>query len=76
MTGDWTGLELIELLKPDERVVVALRLKGYYDREIGQQLGITRAAVTMRMVRARRRLAKDNPELADRLGGRRKRVGM
>ncbi len=72
MTRRETAAEVLCLLKPGEREVVVLRLRGLNDRQIGERLGIGRAAVSMRMVRARRRIAQCVPDVAGLLGGRRR----
>jgi DNA-directed RNA polymerase specialized sigma24 family protein len=54
--------QMARLLRPHERQVVRLRLRGLSDAQIGLKLGISRAAVGMRMVRVRRRIERDLPE--------------
>jgi excisionase family DNA binding protein len=56
--------ELLALLEPEELVVAALRLEGLSDTQIGDLLGIGRAAVSRRMERARERIIRALPELA------------
>ena len=48
--------EMMEELRPAELAVVALRLEGLSNAAIAEVLGISRAAVSQRMTRARRRL--------------------
>lgn len=52
---------MARLLRRHEREVVRLRLQGLTDAQIGHRLGISRAAVGMRMVRARRRIERELP---------------
>jgi transcriptional regulator with XRE-family HTH domain len=56
--------EVLALLEPGELVVAALRLEGLSDTQIGDLLGIGRAAVSRRMERARERIIRALPELA------------
>jgi transcriptional regulator with XRE-family HTH domain len=56
--------ELLALLEPEELVIAALRLEGLSDAHIGELLGLSRAAVSRRMERARKRAIRALPELA------------
>lgn len=53
---DLTLAALLDTLSPADRQLVDLRLAGYSDSEIGDQLGITAVAVRVRMFRVVRRL--------------------
>lgn len=63
--------EILLLLTPAEREVAVLRAKGLLDWQIAEILSIRRAAVAMRMVRARQRVARQAPQLAPYLSGHR-----
>jgi excisionase family DNA binding protein len=62
--------EIIQQLTCDEMAVALLRLEGLSDPQIGAVLGLTRAAVSLRMQEAMRRIAAETPELAPVLEGR------
>jgi len=62
--------ELLALLEPEELLVAALRLEGLSDAQIGDLLGVSRAAVSRRMERASERIVQALPELASVLRGR------
>ena len=68
-----TFAEVLKLLRPDEAFVALLRAQGYSDAEIARRIGVARSTVTWRMIRARRRIARDLPEAARWLLGRRRR---
>ena len=55
---DLTFAALLATLPHADRQLVDLRLAGYSDREIGDRLGITAAAVRVRMFRLVRRLRR------------------
>jgi DNA-directed RNA polymerase specialized sigma24 family protein len=74
---DWliaqeTVREILETLAPGQLVVAALRMEGLSNEQIADLLGITHQAVNSRMVKARRRLARELPELAVMIEGRRR----
>jgi hypothetical protein len=56
--------EILLLLTPVELEVAALRARGLLDWQIAEIQGVLPAAVSMRMVRARRRIARQAPQLA------------
>ena len=60
-------------LKPHEWRVVRLLQAGLSYSEISPRLGLNRSTVSMRVVRARRRLRRVDPELAEWLVVRRRR---
>lgn len=64
--------EILDQLQPEELVLAALRLEGLTDVQIGALLGVSRAMVSYRFQRARRRIMAECPELAPWLRGRRR----
>ena len=68
-----TFAEILKLLTLDELMVAVLREEGHTDAEIAERIGVTRSTVTWRMIRARRRIARELPEAARWLQGRRRR---
>ena len=67
--------EILKLLRPVEVVVAVLRVEGTPDEEIATILGVERSIVTRWMIRARKRIAREMPEAAGWLEGRRRRRG-
>ena len=49
------------MLEPEELVVAALRLEGLSDAQIGELLGVSRAAVSRRMERGREQPRQRSP---------------
>jgi len=74
------GLErygaMLEVLTPKQLVVVALRLEGLNGAEMGEELGISRKAVALRLQGARQRLVAEFPDLVGAVEGRRMEVGI
>ena len=68
-----TFAEILRLLTPGEVMVAVLRDEGHTDAEIAERIGVARSTVTWRMIRARRRIARELPEAARWLQGRRRR---
>lgn len=67
--------EILKLLSPEEAVVAVLRLQGKSDEEIAAMLGVERSTVTKRIIQARKRIAREVPEAAHWLEGRKRRSG-
>jgi len=67
--------EILKLLSPTEVVVAVLRVEGTPDEEIAAMLEVERSTVTRWMIRARKRIAREVPEAAGWLEGRRRRRG-
>ena len=63
---------IIKLLTRSELVVALLRAEELSDGEVAEFLGISPMAVHRRMVRAKRRILREFPELTVALRGRRK----
>jgi hypothetical protein len=70
-----TVAEILAQLRPEERKVAVLRLAGLTDTEIGDVLALERTGVTWRMLRAQERIARELPEAAHLVQGRRLRLG-
>ena len=51
----------------DELVVIVLHMEGLRERDIARQLGVALSTVNMRLVRARKRLGVEAPEVAKQL---------
>ena len=69
-----TMAEALAALRPGEWVIALLRLEGLSDGQIAQLLGIHRNTVRRRMQKAQERIAREIPEIASFLSGR-KRTG-
>lgn len=67
--------EILRLLTPEEALLALLRLQGRPDEEIAEMMGVERSTVTRRMIAARKRIARELPEAAGWLDGRRRRKG-
>ena len=67
--------EILKLLSPTEVIVAVLRVEGTSDEEIATILGVERSTVTVWMIQARKRIAREMPEAAGWLEGRQRRVG-
>ena len=67
--------EILRLLTPEEALLAILRLQGRPDEEIAALVGVRRLTVTKRMIRARKRIARELPEAADWLEGRKRPAG-
>jgi excisionase family DNA binding protein len=67
-----TFAEMLALLEPEELAVVALRLEGLSDAQIGALLDLDRIAVCWRIDQARLRIMQAMPELAVVLRDRRR----
>jgi hypothetical protein len=63
--------QIVALLQPEELIIAALRLEGLSDVQIGGVLGVSGAAVNMRMHHARERIMAQAPDLAPMLRDRR-----
>ena len=61
---------MLAKLTAKQLVVVALRWIGMNNAEIAEELGVTRQAVSYRLMFARRRLLEDIPELEEKVAGR------
>lgn len=66
-----TTVAILRCLAGPERIIAALRLEGLNDTQIGQLLGVDRAAVGLRMARAQQRIMDEIPGAAHLLAGRR-----
>jgi DNA-directed RNA polymerase specialized sigma24 family protein len=67
--------DIVRHLHPIELLIAILRLDGLTDAQIAALLHVSRPAVTKRMRRAQRRIARDLPDVAHLLAGRVRRRG-
>lgn len=68
--GMETYAQLLKLFTPGELVVIALRYEGLSNMEVAAELGLSKAAVSMRLSTARKRVLREMPELASAVEGR------
>lgn len=68
--GMETYAQLLKLFTPRELVVIALRYEGLSNLEVAAELGLSKAAVSMRLDTARKRVLREMPELAPAVEGR------
>ena len=59
-----TQQQILDLLSPEEFVVVSLRLDGLNQASIAMLLGLARSTVSMRFASARRKVLDRYPELS------------
>ena len=71
-----TMAEVLAAFRPCELVIVALRLEGLSDTQIGELLDIHRNTVRRRMQKAQERIAREIPEAASLLSGRKRSAGV
>jgi DNA-directed RNA polymerase specialized sigma24 family protein len=67
--------EILRLLSPEEALLALLRLNGVSDEEVAEIFGVDRSTVARRMIEAGKRIARELPEAAVWLEGRRRRTG-
>lgn len=67
-----TVREIVALLTPVELMVLILRADGMDDLEIAEFLAMDRKVVHQRVMRAKRRIVRSLPEVADSVRGRKK----
>ena len=64
--------EILRRLTPEEALMALMRLNGKTDEEIAELLGVDRTTVTKWMLQARDRIARELPDTAHWLQGRRR----
>jgi hypothetical protein len=68
--------EALTAFRPDELIIVGLRLEGLSDSQIAELLGVHRNTVRNRMQKAQERIAREIPEVASFLAGRKRSAGL